>query len=135
IGLLAPCLLLGACSIEDRSEKVFITVEGSVMSSPDDTPVSGATVILGTGGYLSGATVLDFATTDPGGRYRIEHEVAYYPAPNAGECELWLTATARGYEVVPGGGVDGGYAVPCTEGDQTIDILRRTPDEPNGSQG
>lgn len=102
---------------------VHISVRGQVMFEADSTPIPGAMVSFGSGGYFSFAIVHDSAAADSSGRYEVAGTIEYHE----GSCPfLWISARAEGYEVPSM--EDSRLRVGCTSGEQQIRVRlkRRT---------
>jgi len=117
--LIAFATAVSACAITGPSGPLFATVfhvEGTVASSNDGSPISGATVTLvidTTDGLVAAKTVL----TNAAGRYVVDHSF------NLGKdvCPgLWMASAAAGHVATPA--KDPRYPVTCGVPTQTINI-------------
>jgi hypothetical protein len=123
--LLVPVFFVTACGGDlfgprAQSEIILFQIQGRVTSTADSSPIVGASVVLGGGGYFSFPSPLKTGITDDQGHYLIEHTATISTCAAA---QIWLSASAAGFQFT-----DKGFDLPsvlrpnCVTGFQTFNI-------------
>jgi hypothetical protein len=112
----AGCDPISPYGPQRRVVTIVVSLQGTVVSSADNSLIGGATVSFGQGGHFSLPQIDTTVVADASGAYTLQQSVQI----REGECPFWLTAAAAGFQT--SNSEDSRHIVSCSGPTQTVRI-------------